>query len=491
MKKSSVTSSILWLTIAEIIFNFSGYVIHSFLGRFLGPADYGRYGLVITLTTMIIMLIGNGIPTAMSKYLGGVFETKPELVPEIKRTAAYLQAAIIGATTFIFFLLSPVIAGMLKDPSLTPLFRISSLIIPSFAAASFYLYYYIGIHRFGLQAALKSVRSLARIVFVIGLAYFFHLRGAVAAYILAPATVFATAWIINKFKINPLFPRKPGAYFDWKKLLDYAWPVTLFMLFYELLISLDLYFVKSILMDDHLTGIYNAALTVGRIPYYLFYALTLVMLPSISRTTSQNNLDETNRILSQSFRMMLMTLIPIVVLMVAFAQPIIQLFFGNRFIDAAASMQILVFGVGFLTVFYVMSSALNGAGKVKIPMYISLFGMALNAVLNYILILKYGIAGSAIATTITSILITFIILFFIRKHFGKLMKFSKLLKFILAGAVMFGFSYFFPPQKWIFLLWSAILSVIYLLVLILLKEFTKEDLDVFKKILFKKKENLG
>jgi len=56
-KKQSVTSSILWLAIAEIFFNFSGYIIHAFLGRMLGPADYGRYGLVVTLTTMIIMLM--------------------------------------------------------------------------------------------------------------------------------------------------------------------------------------------------------------------------------------------------------------------------------------------------------------------------------------------------------------------------------------------------------------------------------------------------
>lgn len=488
MRKQTVTSSILWLTIAEIFFNFSGYIIHSALGRMLGPADYGRYGLVVTLTTMIIMLIGNGIPTAMSKYISEIFETKPELVLVIKRKAAILQAILISAITLIFFLLAPVISYILNDSTLTPLFQISSLIIPSFAAAAFYLYYYIGIHRFNLQSTLKIVRSFARVIFVIGLAYLFQLKGAVAAYILAPATVFIVAWFINRFRVNQLFPQESDAQFDWKKLLTYAWPVTLFMLFYELLISLDLYFVKAILMDDYLTGIYNAALTVGRIPYYLFYALTLVMLPSISKTTSQNNHTETSRIISQSFRMMLMILLPIIVLMIAFANPLIQLFFGGRYIDAAFSMQILALGVGFLTVFYVMSFALNGAGKVKIPMYISLFGMIINAILNYILVIKYGITGSALATTITSILITLPILFYAKKYLGDLMKFSNFFKFIVAATIMAVASYFFPPQKWLFILWSAILSVIYLLALVLLKEFTKEDVGVFRKIFLKKSE---
>lgn len=487
MKRQSVTSSILFLTVAEIIFNFSGYVIHSFLGRFLGPADYGRYGLVVTLTTMIIMLIGNGIPTAMSKYISEIFETRPGLVLIIKKKAAVLQIILISAVTVVFFLVAPMIAGILKDPTLTSLFRISSLIIPSFAAASFYLYYYIGIHHFNLQAILKIVRSFARIFFVIGLAYLFGLKGSITAYIIAPASVFITAWFIDKIKINKQLPEEPHSQFDWKKLLDYAWPVTLFMLFYEILISLDLYFVKALLHDDSLTGIYNGSLTIARIPYYLFYALTLVMLPSISRTTAQNNIEETNTIITRTFRMMIMILLPLIILMIVYAQPIVQLFYGNRYLGAVLPLQILAGGIGFLTIFYVMSFALNGAGKIKIPMYVSLFGMALNGILNYIFVQRYGINGSAVATAFTAILIAIIILFYIRKYFGGLMKFSKFLKFAAAGLVMYFFSYFFPPQKWIFIAYSLVLLIVYILTLLIFREFKKDDWNLFVAMVRKKK----
>ncbi|MCX6766064.1 MAG: flippase [Candidatus Moranbacteria bacterium] len=488
MRRQSVTSSLLFLTIAEIFFNFSGYIIHSVLGRMLGPSDYGRYGLVVTLTTMIIMLIGNGIPTAMSKYISEIFETKPEFVLVIKRKAAYLQFFLIGAVTIVFFLTAPLISLLLGDPTLTPLFRISSLIIPSFAAASFYLYYYIGIHRFNLQATLKIVRSFARIIFVIGLAYYFGLKGSVSAYILAPASVFITAWLIDKTRINKEFPKKFDLSFDWKKLLDYAWPVTLFMLFYEILISLDLYFVKALLGDDRLTGIYNGSLTIARIPYYLFYALTMVMLPSISRTTSQNKHEETSKIIIQTFRMMIMILLPLVILMAVYAKPLVQLFYGNRYLDAVLPLQILAAGIGFLTIFYVMSFALNGAGKIKIPMWISFAGMVLNGILNYILVLKYGISGSAAATTITSIFITAIIIYYVLKHFNKLMELGHFLKFLLAASVMLAASLLFPPLKWIFILWGIILSGIYVLFLYIIGEFTKEDILTFKKILLPRKK---
>jgi len=487
MKKQSVSSSILWLTIAEIFFNFSGYIIHSVLGRMLGPADYGRYGLIVNLTTTVVMLTGNGIPTAMSKYISEIFETNSELVLVIKRRAAWLQTLLMTIVTAVFYFLAPVFSSLLHDQTLTPLFRISAFILPSFAAASFYLYYYIGIHRFGLQATMKIIRSFARVIFVIGLAYYFGVKGSVTAYIIAPASVFLTAWIIDRFWIDRLFPQKSTQEFPWRKLLDYAWPVTLFMLFFQILTSLDLYMVKAILGDDRLTGIYNAALTLGYIPYYLFYALTLVMLPSISRTTFNENHAETTRIVSRSLRMMVMIIIPLAVAMIVYAVPIIQFFFGNRYVSAALPFQILTFGISFLSIFYVMSFALNGAGKIMIPMYVSLGGMLLNGILNYIFVQSYGIIGSAVATAITSILITITILFYTHRHFDGLMKFGKLLKFIAAGAVMLLFSFLFPPQKWIFILWSLILSGIYLGALFLMKEFTREDFDFFRGIIFKRK----
>lgn len=486
--KQSITASILWLTIAEIIFNFSGYIIHSFLGRMLGPADYGRYGLIVNLSTTIVMLIGNGIPTAMSKYISGIFETQAGLVTVIRRQAAILQIILMGIVTAIFYLLAPAFSFLLGDPSLTPLFRISAFILPSFAAASFYLYYYIGIHHFNLQAILKIVRSFARVLFVIGLAYFFGVKGSVVAYIIAPASVFITAWVLDIFWINKKFPAIDGAHFDWKKLLDYAWPVTFFMLFFQIITSLDLYMVKGILHNDRITGIYNAAITIGYIPYYLFYALTMVMLPAVSQSTAQNDHTKTTRIISQAFRMMIMIIFPLAVCLIVYAQPVIQFFFGNRYLEAMIPLQILTFGISFLSIFYVMSFALNGANMIKLPMYISLLGMIANGIMNYYFIIHYGIIGSALATTLTAILMAIIILFYIHKHFRGLMPLTNFLKFLLAAITMYFISFLFPPQKWLFILWSIILSGLYLGILILVKEFTQEDLHLFYQIFLRKKK---
>lgn len=483
-----LAKSFLFVLTSEIIYNLSSYVVHSGIGRILGPADYGRYGVVITLTTTIIILIGNGIPTAMSKYLSEIFETKSNLIPVIKRKAALIQVILMGIVTLIFFLLAPVFAYLLNDATLTPLFQISSFVIPTFALASFYFYYYTGIHKFKVQAFLKTLRSLSRIIFILGLAWLLKpkelsLEGGILGFALAPLLVFLGAILYDSFH-----KYESRGNFDWKKLISYAWPVTFFMLAYELLISIDLYLVKGILASDYLTGIYNAAITVGRIPYYLFYALAIILLPTISKSTSSNNQAQTKKLVSQSLRLMVLFLVPVCILMALYAQPIIQIFYSKRFLEAAGPMSLFVFGVGFLTVFYILTFVLNGAGKVKVPMVISFFGLLSNTIITYILIKNYALWGAVIGTTFTSFAIMMIILIYSYQFFGYLFKLSSLIKISVGSVALLGVSLLFPREGFLFPLWSIILLAVYFLILFILKEVGPFEVKILKEMLAKKSE---
>jgi len=482
-----LVKSFFWVTLSEVIYNLSAYVIHSGMGRILGPSDYGRYGVVITLTTMIVVLIGQGVPTAMAKYLGEIHDTKIGLIPIIKKQTAKVQFFLIGCVTVLFFFASPAIAYALGDPTLTSLFRISTLVIPAFALASFYFYYYTGLHKFKTQAWLKTIRSVARLGFILGLAYYlksrgFALEGAIFGYVFAPFFVFLAATLFDPYR-----KIKPEGFFDWRKLLRYAWPMTLFLIAYEFLITIDLYLVKGILHDDYLTGIYNGAITVGRIPYFLFYALTIIILPTVSKSTSSNNHSETKKLISQSLRLMVMFLAPISILMAVFSKPIIEIFYSAKYIEAAEPMSILMSGVSFLTVFYVLAFALNGAGKVKVPMIISFAGLAINIVFSYFFIQKYALFGAAAATSITSFAIMMMILIYTYRYFGYLFSLKSFLKILFASGIMFIASTFFPQGHYIFILWSAILFAVYIFLLYIFREFVASDLEILKQLLAKKK----
>lgn len=488
MSSKGLARSVIWLTLSEIAFNVAGYVIHSSVGRILGPTDYGRYSIIITLTTMVVILIGNGIPTAMSKFISEIFDSQPERVQTIRRTAVRLQFAVIGAVTALFFLLAPVTASMLGDTSLTPLLRFSSLIIPAFAAASFYFSFFTGLHKFDTQAILKTVRATARVVFIITFAYFFGVAGTVAGYIIAPLVVFSTALFFDKvvFSREAWQEKSDEAPFDWKKLTRFAWPMTLFMLFYELLISIDLFLVKRLLHDDFVAGIYNSAITLGRIPYFLFYALTIVLFPLLSNASANSDIKRMSGIVMRSIRLQMLVLIPVATLMLAYSRSIIVLFYGERYVSAVDPFQILTIGSSFLTVFYVLCFALSGVGMIATPMILSGIGLAVITFLGYALIPLYGLAGAAWTTTAVSAVLALLILFTVRERFEITFPVRDLTLTLASAAILYWLAVILPGPFWSFLIFGPVLFGLFLVALYLLRVIRKEDIEPFSAFLRKR-----
>ncbi|HUD08641.1 MAG TPA: lipid II flippase MurJ, partial [Candidatus Saccharimonadales bacterium] len=351
----------------------------------------------------------------------------------------------------------------------------------------FYFSYYTGIQKFKIQAFLKTNRGILRIVFIIGLAFLLKshgmaLQGAILGYVVAPLSIFFEAWSLDPYK-----KLKSVGTFDWKKLVVFAWPVTIFLIAYQLLNTIDLYLVKGILRSDFQTGIYNAAITVGTIPYNLFYALTIILLPSISKSTAANNFDETKKIISQSLRFLVMFLVPVCLLMSYFSLPIIQIFFSSKYALSAPVMSVYVIAEGFLTVFYVLTFILNGAGKVKIPMYVAILGLFLNTFLTYFLIKSYGLLGAAGGTAFMALAVMIFGLVYTHRSFGYLFKASSFFKIILASAAMSALAFVFPRNNYYFILWSVLLFGIYLIILYILREIGAGDLVLVKELLSRKK----
>ncbi len=488
---SNLIKTSFWLSLSELAFNISGYIIHALMGRILDPAGYGRFSIIITFTTMIIILIGRGIPISTSKYLSEIIEDKTNSYYDIKKSALFLQIILIAVVTSIYFLLAPVFAKILRDPTLTPLFQLSSLIIPTFALASFYAYYFTGIKDFKKKSLLKFLRSIFKIIFIVGLGYFFKVTGAIIGQALAPLMVFLTGYLIDPFtkfrlKKKKNFKNNPLNYDLMKKLATFAGPIVIFMLFYEFMLSMNLYFIKAMLQSDELTGIYSAASTVSRIPYYLFFFMTIILLPKISELIASNDLTKTKILLEKAFKYLFILLIPITTLLSLFSDSTVRFFYGSRYTSAGSIMSILTFGFAFLTIFYIITFVLNGAGKNKFPVVASFIGTLLNAILNWILIKKMGLIGSAIATTITAFLIMIWALIYSNKNIVRFLDLYSILKYLLASLIIYllGIT-FFNQGRFIFILWSLILLIIYFLIMIISKEITHQDWKYLMKSLKK------
>jgi len=476
-----------WLSLSELVFNISGYIIHALMGRILDPAGYGRFSLIITFTTMIIVLIGRGVPISTSKYLSEITKDKTNKYYDIKKSALFLQILIILIVSSIYFLSAPLFAKLLNDPSLTSLFKISSLIIPAFALSSLYAYYFNGIKDFKKVAFLKFWRAILKVIFIVGLGFLYKVKGAIVGQALAPFIVFTTAWFIDPFKKSklknsPNFKNNPLNKKLTQKLACFAGPIVIFMLFHELMLSMNLYMVKAILQKDDLTGIYSAASTVSRIPYYLFFFMTIVLLPKISELIAREKLAETQKLLRKAFKYLFLILTPITFLLSVFSKSAIIFFYGNQYALAGPVMSILIFGFSFLTIFYIITFVLNGAGENKFPVLASATGTFLNAIISYILIKKLGLIGSALGLTITAFIIMIWTLVYSNKNIVKFLNLFSILKYLLASVFIYFLGLtFFSQGRYIFILWCFILILFYLILMLITKEISIEDWEYLKK----------
>jgi len=334
-----------------------------------------------------------------------------------------------------------------------------------------------------MQSILKSLRSVLRVLIIVGLGYFLSLEGFITGYIYVPLIVFILAVIVDKTVYARRFPKNSAENFSAKEILLYALPITGFLVLYQAMVSLNLFIVKAVLQDDYLTGIFNGAFTISQIPNYLFYALTIVLLPVVSHSMADKNNQKTIDAISTSLRMMTLLLIPVVALIMAYAEPLMVFFFGSQFSGGAAVLQVLAFGLGLLTLFYVMSSAFQGAGLVQIPLRIAIFGTVLNAALNLILVSQYKLIGSAIATCVTAIFVIGVFFYHLKNEFKITLKISSLFKMILAGLIIFGLSFFLPGGHLLFIPFGALLFCIYLGILYLFKEINESDRSMIKSMI--------
>jgi stage V sporulation protein B len=201
--------------------------------------------------------------------------------------------------------------------------------------------------------------------------------------------------------------------------------------------------------------------------------------------------EQTKRIITVSFRFMLMLLIPSVFLLSYFAPSAIQFFYGIDYVDASAAMSILSFGFGFLTVFYIITFVLNGAGKNKAPMYLSIIGAVLNTFLNFFFIHRWGIIGSAMATSITAFIILIPAIIYTSKNICSFLQINSLIKYFLASGLVYLLAIrFFPQGPLVFFVWGVILMGIYFVILSILSEIKKEDWRQFYNLIFKKNKPL-
>jgi PST family polysaccharide transporter len=270
-------------------------------------------------------------------------------------------------------------------------------------------------------------------------------------------------------------------------MISFAFSVTVTISSVTLIWNIDLLATKALLRDNVLVGLYTSATTLSRIPYEFLAVFALTVLPSVALAKSMEDIDLVKKYARQTLRYVLILILPCSIIISICAERLIVIFFSQEYRMSANSLSLLVWGYSFLGFFVIMISILQGLGKASLSMFFASSLIPVSVLLNVFLIPRYEILGAAAATTITALVgfsIAFAYLALKQIVVINLKTFCRLCLANITMAVVLSFSLHHSHSLSGLIITIVVSLASYFLLLLVTMEFSYEDYDVIKNILF-------
>ncbi len=466
-KKQSRVGGALALSMAQAVVLLLGYVTHLWIGRVLGPAPYGIYGVVLSVQTIIGLFLTLGIPSAVSRFVAQDEQHAAGILRQALRWQA-VAAIVLAASTAAA---APLIATALGDFSLIRYLLFVPLVVLMQAFYPVYVQFLSGMHHFTRQAGLTSVYAIAKVIGAIGLLYLFGVYGAFAGF----AVGGVIAAVIGYFWTKKLGGQKPIK-LPVRSFLSFAGTYVLILVGLQILMSLDLFMVKAMLSDDVLAGYYNSAVTLSRISYFLLQGLAFIILPSVSALTKPGaDHSRAAKFIRDVMRYLIALIIPGITLAAATSKQLLILFFSDQYVPAAPALTILMIGLGSLAFFLLLANIVAGAGREKFGLYLTVCLLLLSSALGFILIPRFQLVGAALQTAITGVVGLTVLSIYTFRVFGLKFPVKSTLNVLAATAAAVLPTYYWKAEGIILVFQYLLLLGAYVCVLLVLGEITRED----------------
>jgi len=459
----------LYLVIAQLGFLVSGYVIHIGLGRSLGPASYGIYAIIISIATFFNLFFTTGIPQAVSKY-GAENHTHAMDVLRSALIISLLMSAIISVVLILF---SPVFSALLHDNSLTVYIQVISVMMVLYGPFAIIAGYYNGIQDYRTQSLLYTSYNILKPVLIFVFVFSgFSLWGAVLGFVFSPLIPL----VLGLLAIG-LHPLLSAHNFSFGKIILFSLPVMGLSAITNLILTLDLFFIKSILADNQIAGYYSAASQIARMSYVVIWGISFAIFPAIA--ACMQNQEKIRDYLSESLRYTLLLIIPFTVVLAITATPLISLIYSSQYAPGGVPLEILFIGMAFYGLFFMLVMIICSCNRPYLAMGLSFMVLIIDFVANSVLVPMMGMTGGAWATTTASAIGVGLCLLYLNKKYGSFFQGMSTLKIIVSTAFVSLFVKIIDFQGVFLIIGYLIAFLGYFAVLYLLREIKSRDIDRF------------
>ncbi len=413
-----------------------GYLLRLFLARNLSISDYGLFYAVLAFVGFFATFRDPGLSTALVKMV-------PEFMAKgdfgrIKTSAFFVLSVQLAIGLLIvvpMIVFSEWLAANYFGTTAAAIpLQIISLSFMVSVVMSLLQSVFQGMKKMFYFALVEPLR-LSSVFVVSALLIGLGVSGPSYGYLAASIIVTATLFLLLA-RTSPIFNAKMEADKHlFKKLFLFGLP-----LFAGGLGSIAINYADTIVLTVsrslYEVGLYQAALPTSQLLWFFVGGISSVLLPTVSSLWSEGKKNEVSDGILILAKVIFMAITPVVIVFVAFPEIILRMLFGELFMAAAQSLQILSVGAIFYTFYLIFVTVLIAVGKpvlyTKMWLGVGLASVALNLIMTPVV----GISGAALSMSASYALGLAVSVIYLRKLMVVKFPLQGMLKAFLGGFIV-------------------------------------------------------
>jgi len=374
------------MTLLQVCGIAANSVLYFIIARMLGSSDYGIASCTVFPA---LALLRTGVFGALMFGTAKVIAANPDALPSCISASRKAYATVGGILVVVFLGFAGPIAGLLRDPSLAPYFRLMALAVPPVAAFVLFQATLVGLKDFRSAMRLGMLFQILKLVLTVALVL-------IGARVYGLIFGFAISCVISLLVIGRKI--RPGEGGRTITLPYYMSTVAGIFITFAIAIAqryVNLWNLKRIVLDNQIVAYYSVASQLASMPALIFTGVMIALWPAISGLANAPDLSLAKDHLDKSLKYTMIGLFPISALLAALPNYAIRLAFGPEYAAAASVLPFLVIGLVLLALQSVIMSAMLALGRIKSTTSI-IGGAAVAAfVVGTLLIPRFGIMGAA------------------------------------------------------------------------------------------------
>ncbi len=395
-----------WLFSGKAVSGIASGLQTILLARMLGVTDYGLLQLVIAYISVMNLFFDVRVWETAIKYIGTYWEQG-----ETDRTLSMIKLSYLldiasGAVSFVIAIVTAKLIStyVMHSPDAYVyiwIFAVSLFIDTASLTSDAILRVF---DKFKRIAFLKSIENVTKLILVaLFLFAGLGIKGALYAFILSSFIAFVLRmWVV----IRTLHEKNLGNWLGadislirnhWREI---GWFLGNTSLMATLKAGNDKYLglmVLGFFAGKDAVAFYKIANSVATMVNRIVDTLYEAMYPELIRFTSVNALDEFKKFIRASTKNLMKIIVPILLLIIVFAEPIMRIIFGSEYVPATNALRILALGVLIARYSFWINPALLALGRPGMRTVLAVTTTVIYLALMLILVPPYSYVGAAIA----------------------------------------------------------------------------------------------